>query len=110
VADTFQFELVAPEKLIYSDDIEFVVVPGAEGDWTVRYTTPQDEHAEATLTVVSTDFTSPETVVRLVAEGIAPTVRIDPATVDMGALDSATAALVYGPICVLKGSVLAAIE
>jgi len=28
----------------------------------------------------------------------------------MGALDSATAALAYGPICVLKGSVLAAIE
>jgi len=35
VADTFQFELVAPEKLIYSDDIEFVVVPGAEGDFGV---------------------------------------------------------------------------
>ena len=35
MADTFQFELVAPEKLIYSDDIEFVVVPGAEGDFGV---------------------------------------------------------------------------
>jgi len=35
VADTFQFELVAPEKLIYSDDTEFVVVPGAEGDFGV---------------------------------------------------------------------------
>jgi len=35
VADTFQFELVAPEKLIFSDDIEFVVVPGAEGDFGV---------------------------------------------------------------------------
>jgi F-type H+-transporting ATPase subunit epsilon len=35
VADTFQFELVAPEKLIYSDDSEFVVVPGAEGDFGV---------------------------------------------------------------------------
>ena len=33
MADTFQFELVAPEKLIYSDDIEFVVVPGADGDF-----------------------------------------------------------------------------
>jgi len=35
VANTFQFELVAPEKLIYSDDTEFVVVPGAEGDFGV---------------------------------------------------------------------------
>ncbi len=35
MADVFQFELVAPEKLIYSDDIEFVVVPGAEGDFGV---------------------------------------------------------------------------
>ena len=35
MADTFQFELVAPETLIYSDDIEFVVVPGAEGDFGV---------------------------------------------------------------------------
>ena len=35
MADTFQFELVAPEKLIFSDDIEFVVVPGAEGDFGV---------------------------------------------------------------------------
>ena len=35
MADTFQFELVAPEKLIYSDETEFVVVPGAEGDFGV---------------------------------------------------------------------------
>ena len=35
MADTFQFELVAPEKLIYSDDTELVVVPGAEGDFGV---------------------------------------------------------------------------
>ena len=35
MADKFQFELVAPEKLIYSDEAEFVVVPGAEGDFGV---------------------------------------------------------------------------
>ena len=35
MADTFEFELVAPEKLIFSDNIEFVVVPGAEGDFGV---------------------------------------------------------------------------
>ncbi len=35
MADKFQFELVAPEKLIYSDEVEFVVVPGVEGDFGV---------------------------------------------------------------------------
>jgi F-type H+-transporting ATPase subunit epsilon len=35
MADMFQFELVAPEKLIFSDAVEFVVVPGMEGDFGV---------------------------------------------------------------------------
>jgi len=35
MADTVQFELVAPEKLIFSDDVELVVVPGSEGDFGV---------------------------------------------------------------------------
>lgn len=35
MADTFQFELVAPERLIYSDQAELVVVPGAEGEFGV---------------------------------------------------------------------------
>ena len=35
MADKFLFELVAPEKLIYSDEVEFVVVPGVEGDFGV---------------------------------------------------------------------------
>ncbi|MEP4378708.1 MAG: F0F1 ATP synthase subunit epsilon [Alphaproteobacteria bacterium] len=30
-----QFELVSPEKLLLSDDVEMVVVPGAEGDFGV---------------------------------------------------------------------------
>ncbi|MCW2315772.1 ATP synthase F1 subcomplex epsilon subunit [Rhodoblastus acidophilus] len=32
---TFHFELVSPEKLLYSGDVEAVVVPGAEGLFTV---------------------------------------------------------------------------
>jgi F-type H+-transporting ATPase subunit epsilon len=32
---TFQFELVSPEKLLYSGDVEAVVVPGIEGEFTV---------------------------------------------------------------------------
>ena len=30
-----QFELVSPEKLLLSDDVEMVVVPGVEGDFGV---------------------------------------------------------------------------
>lgn len=33
MADTVQFELVSPAKLLFSDDVEMVVVPGEEGDF-----------------------------------------------------------------------------
>ncbi len=33
--DPFKFELVSPEKLLVSGDVEQVLVPGAEGDMTV---------------------------------------------------------------------------
>ncbi|GIK81219.1 MAG: F0F1 ATP synthase subunit epsilon [Pseudorhodoplanes sp.] len=32
---TFQFDLVSPEKLLFSDEVEQVDVPGAEGDFGV---------------------------------------------------------------------------
>ncbi len=32
---SFHFELVAPEKLVYSGDVESVIVPGTEGEFTV---------------------------------------------------------------------------
>jgi F-type H+-transporting ATPase subunit epsilon len=32
---SFQFELVAPERLVYSGEVESVVVPGTEGEFTV---------------------------------------------------------------------------
>jgi F-type H+-transporting ATPase subunit epsilon len=35
MADTFLFELVAPARLIYSDQAEIVVVPGSEGEFGV---------------------------------------------------------------------------
>ncbi len=31
----FHFELVSPEKLVYSGDVESVVVPGTEGEFTI---------------------------------------------------------------------------
>lgn len=33
--DPFKFELVSPEKLVFSGDVEQVLVPGAEGDMTI---------------------------------------------------------------------------
>ena len=33
--DPFKFELVSPERLLVSDEVEQVLVPGAEGDMTV---------------------------------------------------------------------------
>ncbi|MCE2509591.1 MAG: F0F1 ATP synthase subunit epsilon [Alphaproteobacteria bacterium] len=35
MADKVAFELVSPEKLLLSRDVDFVVVPGAEGDFAV---------------------------------------------------------------------------
>jgi F-type H+-transporting ATPase subunit epsilon len=35
MADTVEFELVAPERLLVSTPVEMVVVPGAEGDFGV---------------------------------------------------------------------------
>lgn len=32
---TFQFELVSPERLLVSEEVEQVLVPGTEGDFTV---------------------------------------------------------------------------
>lgn len=33
--DPFKFELVSPEKLLFSGNVEQVLVPGAEGDMTI---------------------------------------------------------------------------
>jgi F-type H+-transporting ATPase subunit epsilon len=39
--DAFKFELVSPERLLVSGEVEQVLVPGAEGDMTVlAYHTP----------------------------------------------------------------------
>ena len=35
MADTLHFELVSPERLLRSDDVYMVVVPGSEGDFGV---------------------------------------------------------------------------
>jgi F-type H+-transporting ATPase subunit epsilon len=35
MSEPFRFELVSPERLLVSEDVESVVVPGAEGDFMV---------------------------------------------------------------------------
>ena len=35
MSDSFSFELVSPEKLLLSESVQMVVVPGAEGDFGV---------------------------------------------------------------------------
>ena len=35
MAELFKFELVSPEQLVFSSDVLQVLVPGAEGDFTV---------------------------------------------------------------------------
>jgi F-type H+-transporting ATPase subunit epsilon len=35
MADSFKFELVSPERLLVSEDVQSVVVPGSEGEMTV---------------------------------------------------------------------------
>jgi F-type H+-transporting ATPase subunit epsilon len=35
MADTVKFELVSPERLLFSEDVESVVIPGTEGDFGV---------------------------------------------------------------------------
>lgn len=35
MADTVEFELVAPEELLFSEPVELAVIPGAEGDFGV---------------------------------------------------------------------------
>jgi F-type H+-transporting ATPase subunit epsilon len=35
MAESFQFELVSPERLLVSERVESVVIPGAEGEMTV---------------------------------------------------------------------------
>lgn len=35
MADSFKFELVSPERLLLSEDVDQVLVPGSEGDFTM---------------------------------------------------------------------------
>jgi len=46
MAGTFKFELVTPERILLSEEVEQVLVPGSEGDFTVLV-----EHAPVITTL-----------------------------------------------------------
>ncbi len=46
MAEAFQFELVSPERLLVSEQVESVVIPGAEGEMTVM-----SQHAPVMTTI-----------------------------------------------------------
>ena len=46
MAESFKFELVSPERLLVSEQVESVVIPGAEGEMTVMA-----EHAPVMTTI-----------------------------------------------------------
>ena len=64
MADLLHFELVTPEKLVRSEDVHMVVVPGSEGDFGAMaghapfMTTLKD----GPLTVFKTHGGAPETI------------------------------------------------
>ncbi|WP_420607856.1 ATP synthase F1 subunit epsilon [Novosphingopyxis sp.] len=64
MASSLHFELVTPEKLVRSEDVYMVVVPGAEGDFGVL-----EGHApfmstvrDGDLSIYRTDGATPETI------------------------------------------------
>lgn len=58
------FELVTPEKLVRSDDVFMVVVPGTEGDFGVlaNHASVMSTIRDADLVVYATEGAAPETI------------------------------------------------
>ncbi len=58
------FELVTPEKLVRSDDVYMVVVPGTEGDFGVLagHSPVMSTIRDGELSIFATDGATPETI------------------------------------------------
>ena len=58
------FELVTPEKLVRSDDVFMVVVPGTEGDFGVlaKHAPVMATIRDADLVIYATEGGAPETI------------------------------------------------
>ena len=97
MADRVQFELVSPERLILSDMVEMVVVPGTEGNFGVL---PGHAPMISTIRPGTIDVYEGRTITRriFVTGGIAEVIperctvladeALDPAALDRNALDA----------------------
>jgi len=74
-------------EIVDRDNVAPLLTPEQQTELTLRYSPVQDEHIEATLIVASNDRETPEVNVRLLAEGLAPTIRIDPESFDFGNME-----------------------
>ena len=74
-------------EIVDRDNVAPLLIPEQSTSLTLRYAPVQDEHIEATFTVASNDRETPEVNVRLLAEGLAPTIRLDPESFDFGNME-----------------------
>ncbi|MCP4871037.1 MAG: choice-of-anchor D domain-containing protein [Proteobacteria bacterium] len=61
-----------------------LLASGTEDSFTVRYSPGSDELVDARLVILSNDPDEPEVAVRLLADGIAPAIAVEPASYDFG--------------------------
>lgn len=67
--DKFKFEFVTPEKLLFSSEVEQVIIPGSEGEFTILAEhSPIISSMKAGLIKIYSDINS-EPVVYFVTEG-----------------------------------------
>ena len=61
---TFHFDLVSPEKILFSGEVEQVDVPGSEGDFGVLqgHAPFMSTVRDGTLSIYKTDKSEPETI------------------------------------------------
>ncbi|HCP47937.1 MAG TPA: hypothetical protein DIU15_17995 [Deltaproteobacteria bacterium] len=71
-------------EIINQDDITQLLAPDAMTVVRIAYSPLRDEHIEGSLNVASNDHEDPVIPVRLLGEGLAPAVHIDPPSYDFG--------------------------
>jgi hypothetical protein len=78
---------VASFEIVNQGEYAMLLAPNAQTVVRVAYSPLQDEHVEGTLVIASNDRESSEVAVRLLAEGLAPMVDVQPPSFDFGNLE-----------------------
>jgi hypothetical protein len=78
---------VAAFSITNQGEYAMLLAPDVSTVLQIAYTPLQDEHTEGTLIVASNDRETPEVAVRLLAEGLAPAVALQPPAFDFGNLE-----------------------